>query len=93
MKSFKAEQVMSTMNFNILNGNNNKLNIILTILILGYFRFMLSFSVVRFSVLFDSIAEHGSANNSFEFIVFNFEVEIVHTKFLSSLCLLLVLKS
>lgn len=76
MKIFKAEIAM---NFNILNGNNNKLNIILTILILGYFRFMLSFSVVRFSVLFDSIAKHGSSYNSFEFIVFNFDVEIVHS--------------
>lgn len=76
MKIFKAE---TAMNFNILNGNNNKLNIILTILILGYFRFMLSFSVVRFSVLFDSVAKHGSSNNSFEFIVFNFDVEIVHS--------------
>ena len=87
MKIFKAE---TAMNFNILNGNNNKLNINL---VLNGFRFMLSFSGIRFSVLFDSIAKHGSSNNSFEFIVFNFEVEIVHTKFLSSLCLLLVLKS
>lgn len=69
------------MNFNILNGINNKLNIILTILVLGYFRFMLSFSAVRFSVPFDSIAEHGSSNNSFEFIVFNFDVEIVHSSY------------
>ena len=90
MKTFKAE---TTMNFNILNGNNNKLNLIRINLALNGFGFMLSFSAVRFSVLFDSIAEHGSSYNSFEFIVFNFEVEIVHTKFLSSLCLLLVLKS
>nr|DAP76487.1 MAG TPA: hypothetical protein [Caudoviricetes sp.] len=90
MKIFKAE---TTMNFNILNGNNNKLNTIRINLVLNGFRFMLSFSAVRFSVLFDSVAEHRGGYNSFEFIIFNFEVEIVHTKFLSSLCLLLVLKS
>lgn len=87
MKIFKAE---TAMNFNILNGNNNKLNINL---VLNGFRFMFSFSSIRFNVLFDPIAKHGSSYNSFEFIIFNFEVEIVHTKFLSSLCLLLVLKS
>nr|DAV09828.1 MAG TPA: hypothetical protein [Caudoviricetes sp.] len=75
MKIFKAERVMIAMNFNILNGNNNKLNINL---VLNGFRFMLSFSAVRFSVLFDSVAKHGSSNNSFEFVIFNFEVEIVH---------------
>ena len=75
MKIFKAEIAM---NFNILNGNN-KLNIILTILVLGYFRFVLSFSSIRFSVLFDSVAEHGGGDNSFEFIVFDFDIEIVHS--------------
>ena len=73
MRIFKAEIAM---NFNILNGNNNKLNINL---VLYRFGFMLSFSVVRFSVLFDSVAEHGGGDNSFEFIVFDFDIEIVHS--------------
>lgn len=40
---------------------------------------MLKLSSIRFSVLFNSVAEHGSGNNSLEFIVFNFDVEIVHS--------------
>lgn len=74
MKIFKAEQAKD---FNILSGNINKLNI----LILRSFA-MFNFSSVRFSVLFDSVAKHRGGHNRFEFVIFNFEVEIVHIKFL-----------
>lgn len=80
MKTFKAE---TAMNFNILKGINNKLNknCILISPTLGIRRFLLMLSLpgIRFSVLFNSVAEHGSGNNSLEFIVFNFDVEIVHS--------------